>query len=169
MATTPNLSIQKSFEIKSSTARQLCLFVAGGFKYCLGLLLSKLHLLMVGLLAIFARSTTSHLLFNCATTRAIMIRSLPTPSTVTTMLSFYRDPIPGAAKMTEISYLPRYHPPNTMSILSILINDDDPIVQYNSPGWIQAGKAPEFDATTHCPSDSGIEHQIPLAISHREC
>lgn len=60
-------------------------------------------------------------------------------------------------------------PPNMMSILSILIKDDDSVVQYNSPGgWIRAGKAPEFDATSHRPSDSGIKRQIPLAISRRE-
>ncbi|KAJ6574138.1 ribonuclease H-like domain-containing protein [Mycena capillaripes] len=58
--------------------------------------------------------------------------------------SFYWDPIPIAAKMTEIPY-------NSLpNILSILINADNSLVQYNSPGgWIRAGKAPEFDATTH--------------------
>ncbi|KAJ6511178.1 hypothetical protein C8R45DRAFT_775440, partial [Mycena sanguinolenta] len=32
----------------------------------------------------------------------------------------------------------------------ILVDDNDPLVQYSSPGgWFRAGEAPEFDSTTH--------------------
>ncbi|KAJ6511179.1 hypothetical protein C8R45DRAFT_1162755 [Mycena sanguinolenta] len=34
--------------------------------------------------------------------------------------------------------------------MSILVDDNDPLVQYSPPGgWSQAGELPEFDATTH--------------------
>ncbi|KAJ7209341.1 hypothetical protein B0H12DRAFT_1330096 [Mycena haematopus] len=41
--------------------------------------------------------------------------------------------------------------------MSVLIDDSDPLVQYNSAtgGWFKAGKAPEFDATTHASAMPG--------------
>jgi hypothetical protein len=43
--------------------------------------------------------------------------------------------------------------PNAMSII---IDDNNPLVQYSPPGgWSRAGRAPEFDATTHASATPG--------------
>ncbi|KAF8175461.1 hypothetical protein K438DRAFT_90261 [Mycena galopus ATCC 62051] len=40
--------------------------------------------------------------------------------------------------------------------MSIIIDDNNPLVQYNPPsGWSRAGRAPEFDATTHASATPG--------------
>ncbi|KAJ7926295.1 hypothetical protein B0H13DRAFT_2313620 [Mycena leptocephala] len=39
--------------------------------------------------------------------------------------------------------------------MSVLIDDSDPLVQYNSPRWKLAGKVPEFEATTHSSATPG--------------
>ncbi|KAF8146309.1 hypothetical protein K438DRAFT_525944 [Mycena galopus ATCC 62051] len=40
--------------------------------------------------------------------------------------------------------------------MSVIIDDNNPLVQYNPPsGWSRAGKAPEFDATTHTSATPG--------------
>jgi hypothetical protein len=40
--------------------------------------------------------------------------------------------------------------------MSVLIDDNDPLVQYNSPsGWIVTGLVPEFELTTHASATPG--------------
>ncbi|KAJ6479667.1 hypothetical protein C8R45DRAFT_355244 [Mycena sanguinolenta] len=40
--------------------------------------------------------------------------------------------------------------------MSVLVDDNDPSVQYNSPsGWVRFGEAPEFDGTTHASGTQG--------------
>ncbi|KAJ7239638.1 hypothetical protein C8J57DRAFT_1086243, partial [Mycena rebaudengoi] len=40
--------------------------------------------------------------------------------------------------------------------MTILIDDSDPLVQYNSSdGWIVTGKVPEFEVTTHASATPG--------------
>ncbi|KAF7341325.1 Right-handed parallel beta-helix repeat-containing protein [Mycena venus] len=40
--------------------------------------------------------------------------------------------------------------------MSVLIDDSNPLVQYNSPGgWIVTGKVPEFEVTTHASATPG--------------
>jgi hypothetical protein len=39
--------------------------------------------------------------------------------------------------------------------MSVIIDDSDPLVQYNSPRWKLAGKVPEFEATTHSSATPG--------------
>ncbi|KAF7361051.1 Alpha-L-fucosidase [Mycena sanguinolenta] len=40
--------------------------------------------------------------------------------------------------------------------MSVIVDDNDPLVQYSPPGgWTKGGKGPEFDTTTHASATSG--------------
>ncbi|KAJ6511184.1 hypothetical protein C8R45DRAFT_814506 [Mycena sanguinolenta] len=45
--------------------------------------------------------------------------------------------------------------------MSVIVDDNDPFVQYSPPGgWSKAGKAPEFDATTHASATPGATAEL---------
>ncbi|KAJ6511180.1 hypothetical protein C8R45DRAFT_1089295 [Mycena sanguinolenta] len=48
--------------------------------------------------------------------------------------------------------------------MSVLIDDNDSLVQYSPPdGWFKKGEPPEFDDTTHASETSGDTAALPLA------